>query len=211
MYYTIYKITNLLDGKFYVGKHKTKNLDDGYMGSGKLIRRAIEKHGVENFKKEILHVFQTEAEMNDAEARLVVLSEESYNLCPGGEGGFGYIHKHGLNRKASREELLSQLVTARCKLAQLRKDTDFKLKHSKNLSKSLKGRVSTFKGQHHSLEAKQAMAEKNAITQLGHRNSQYGTFWITDGCKNKKISKQDIIEEGWRRGRSFPSKTKTSL
>jgi hypothetical protein len=44
MYYTIYKITNKINGKHYVGKHQTMNLSDDYMGSGKLIKRAIEKH-----------------------------------------------------------------------------------------------------------------------------------------------------------------------
>lgn len=92
MFYTVYKITNKLNAKFYIGKHKTKNLDDGYMGSGKLIKDAIKKHGIDNFKKEILHVFETEDEMNEAEARLVVLGENSYNLCPGGQGGFGHLN-----------------------------------------------------------------------------------------------------------------------
>jgi hypothetical protein len=92
MFYTVYKTTNKLNGRYYIGKHKTKNLEDGYMGSGKLLRLAIEKYGIENFEKEILFVFDNEDEMNSKEYELVVLAEETYNLCPGGNGGFGYIN-----------------------------------------------------------------------------------------------------------------------
>lgn len=62
------------------------------MGSGKLIKQAIKKYGVENFTKEILFVFDSEEEMNAKEKELVILGEQSYNLCPGGRGGFGYIN-----------------------------------------------------------------------------------------------------------------------
>jgi group I intron endonuclease len=93
LYYTIYRTTNKINGKFYIGKHQTKNLNDGYMGSGKLLKRAIKKYGVDNFTKEILFIFDNEEDMNSKEKELVVLGESSYNLCEGGNGGFGYINR----------------------------------------------------------------------------------------------------------------------
>ena len=92
-YYTVYKTTNKLDGKFYIGKHETNDLEDGYLGSGKLLKRAIKKYGKENFEKIILHVFETEEEMNQKEKELVVINEMSYNRCEGGKGGWGYINR----------------------------------------------------------------------------------------------------------------------
>ena len=89
MYFTVYKIINKINNKYYIGKHQTIDLNDGYMGSGKLLKRAIKKYGVENFTKEILFVFDNEQNMNDKEKELVIISEETYNLCEGGKGGFG--------------------------------------------------------------------------------------------------------------------------
>ena len=50
MFFLIYKITDLTTGEIYVGKHKTENLNDGYMGSGTIITRRIKKHGKNNLK-----------------------------------------------------------------------------------------------------------------------------------------------------------------
>lgn len=103
VYYTVYKITNKINNKFYIGKHKTQNLNDGYMGSGKLIKAAILKYGIENFTKEILFVFDNEQEMNVTEEQLVTIAENSYNLCPGGQGGFGFINTNKLNQAANNK------------------------------------------------------------------------------------------------------------
>ena len=48
----VYKTTNLINGKIYVGSDKNNN--PKYLGSGKLLKQAIQKYGRENFKKEIL-------------------------------------------------------------------------------------------------------------------------------------------------------------
>ena len=50
-HYLIYKITNLLNNIIYIGLHKTYDINDDYMGSGKNIKNEIELFGIENFKK----------------------------------------------------------------------------------------------------------------------------------------------------------------
>lgn len=47
VFYFIYCTTNMVNGKIYVGKHKTTRLNDGYIGSGKLLKHAINKYGRE--------------------------------------------------------------------------------------------------------------------------------------------------------------------
>lgn len=92
MHYLIYKTTNTVNGKFYIGQHKTNNIDDGYLGSGTEIRRAIKKYGPENFKKEILFDVE-DAELLDLLEELIVdddfvSREDTYNVIPGGSGSY---------------------------------------------------------------------------------------------------------------------------
>ena len=77
MTYTVYKTTNLVNGKFYIGVHKTENPNDEYLGSGKLIKASVAKYGENNFRKEVLFEFETAKEAFKKEEELVVASNRS--------------------------------------------------------------------------------------------------------------------------------------
>lgn len=213
MYYIIYKITNNINGKIYIGKHKTKNLDDGYFGSGKILKYAIEKYGIENFKKEIIHLCETEEDMNEKESEIVTeefcLRKDTYNLCVGGHGGFSYINRHNLggNYKNKKKLDLKKLETARNVLKDLYIDNSWKIQQSLKVSEGLNKYYQTndghFLGKKHSEDSKKKISESRKNTGKGHENSQYNTMWITNGEENKKIKKYDLIPEGWYKGRKL--------
>ena len=92
-----YKITNNLNGKYYLGRRSYKDEiieSDTYFGSSKILKRAISKYGIENFTKVILEEFETYEELVEAEKRLitadVVADPNCYNLALGGWGGYTY-------------------------------------------------------------------------------------------------------------------------
>lgn len=88
MYNYVYQITNNINNKIYIGVHKTNNMNDGYMGSGTLLRRAYAKYGKENFVKMILKQFPTYNEALLYEAELVdevfMKRADTYNIKTGG-------------------------------------------------------------------------------------------------------------------------------
>lgn len=108
VYYTIYQITNKINGKIYVGKHITHNPYDDYYGSGVVIQRAIEKYGKENFAKDVLFIFDNQVEMERKEREIVdedfIRREDTYNLVLGGHGGGrqpGYVPSEETKQKLS--------------------------------------------------------------------------------------------------------------
>ena len=218
MFYAIYKITNQVDGKIYIGSHKTENLDDNYMGSGKYLKRAQEKYGIENFTKEILFVFDNPDSMYVKEAELVnedfLASENTYNLKLGGFGGWDFnntkegqqLREHSYEkwRKAGSKEFLNKFHN----------DYEFRSKHLKHIEKISKlGSEASkknypngpFSGKKHSNEFREYMSGIMSVKQNGKNNSQYGTRWIysTELKLSKKVAKNDPLPEGWNEGRKI--------
>jgi len=196
MFYTIYKITNIINGKIYIGKHQTADLNDGYMGSGKYIKRAIDKYGIENFEKEILFIFDNEEEMNNKEKEIVteefVKDITTYNICHGGKGGWSYINYSGLRTKGHNNDMYKKVSASLTGRSNLHSSENMKKLHADG-----KIKYNTFKNKHHTDETKRKISEANSKL-IGENNSQFGTIWITNGQENKKIKKDvDIIPEGW--------------
>jgi hypothetical protein len=203
MHYTVYKTTNLINGKIYIGAHKTNNLDDGYLGSGLILKHAIKKYGIENFEKEILAVFDKSSDMFNMESELVneefVSDKSTYNLKLGGEGGFDYINSTGKNLYGKNGQSGHGLENLKIGHDSWNEQTNTKL--SKSLKIYYKDHDGSFIGKKHTDETKKKIGESNSIKQKGSGNSQFGTMWITNETESKKINKELPIPEGWRKGR----------
>jgi hypothetical protein len=200
MYYTVYKITNLVNDKIYIGVHKTSDLEDDYMGSGKLIKLSIKKYGVENFKKEYIEVFDNAEDMFNMESTLVneefVKDRETYNINIGGYGGFeSSSSQKGRDAMEWLYENDAEWLNNKTK-----KFTESMIEYYEN------GGKNGFHGKTHTEETKAKL--KGHKRQSGSKNSQYGSMWIHNLTEkvSKKIKQDEFTTYenlGWIKGRKM--------
>lgn len=206
MHYLIYKITNILNNKIYVGKHQTENINDDYFGSGALLHQAIQKYGRHFFVKEIICTLTSELEMNEMEKLIVdesfVSRADTYNAKIGGVGGFDHINSSAKQTEkrlfALREYFTDVDATAESRAKQR---LSMKLFHENNPDYI---HPKSFLGKKHTPETKAKMREAKVGHGIGSTNSQFGTCWITNGDTNKRIKKDELntyLSDGWQSGR----------
>jgi group I intron endonuclease len=91
MYGYIYKTTNLCNQRFYIGKRVKSKFDKSYHGSGKILKNALKKYGIENFKTEVLIEVDCKNTLELLERYFIAqyrnLGFNIYNIAKGGEGG----------------------------------------------------------------------------------------------------------------------------
>lgn len=225
-HYLIYKITCSINNKIYIGKHKTDDIDDGYMGSGVLLRHEQDLFGLDKFKKEILFECSSEEEMNKKEAEIVnedfIARDDVYNVMFGGDGGWNAINNNkqlkttfakkggfATNKVVKswpKEVQIAYWKKISAKVQLIRKSwtkeqRDYVLK---KISDSLKvfytsGGKNPMFGKKHSQSSRKKMSESH----LGKKNNQYGKMWICNDKthESKTILKTETIPDGWRKGR----------
>lgn len=198
-YHFIYKTTNLLSGRYYIGMHSTDNLDDGYLGSGNRLILAIRKHGKDNFKREILEFCDNRNSLRLRESEIVNLDEvskkECMNLAVGGEGGnTDSGGPKAFAKKFKEDKEFGDKIKATL------------LENTKKAHANGNVKYDNMKGKRHSEETKNKMSESSKGMGIGKSNSQFGTCWITKYDVNKKIKKEDLdafIKLGWIKGRKI--------
>lgn len=215
-HFIIYKTTNLLNGRYYIGMHITTNIDDGYLGSGRRIKAEIKKYGRENFSRVILEELPTKTSLVSREAQLV--NEElradplCLNLKNGGEGGWdhqntveGIEHRRATfkhRNRAGREAFLKKFE----------EDNEFRAQHLDVLARARVASIETrrethprgtFENRRHTLATRVTMSESHQGKHSGENNSQFGTCWVTNGTpkKIKLTDLQEYLQRGYSRGR----------
>lgn len=210
-YNYVYKITNTINGKIYIGKHSTDDLEDGYMGSGVVLKQAYKKYGLENFNKEVIDYYTSEEELNQGEIFYIAKfnstnSEIGYNLTYGGEGG-GKTEETKQKMSIAKKGKTHSEETKR-KISEAFKDNPRNEERKQKMSQSLKGKEPWNKGAHMSEETKRKISKslKGKKTQPRSEETKQKI-----GQANKISLKGKHLSEEHKRKISETMKSKRSM
>ena len=205
-YYTYQVLFN--NGDYYLGKHSTKDIDDGYTGSGKKLQERTDP-----FTFNIVEYYNSEDDLNVAEEELIgdlwFTDPKCLNMTGGGRGGWG-----GCNATVDKSYMLTEEYREKMRQNSIRLQSEGKI-HKFTKEDGRKGILKvrelypqgTFLGKTHTEETKKKIGLNSAKHQKGKGNSQYGKMWITNEQESTRINKSESIPEGWRKGRIVTSTT----
>jgi hypothetical protein len=202
----LYKITNTLNHKIYVGIHKTANIDDGYMGSGTLLLKAIKKYGVENFTKEIIEKFDTYQAALSREQEIVnedfLRRKDVYNLRSGGVGGFEHINSISKNKRINLIALKRKIQSGEIKVGGKEHWTEETyarlLKTGWNAQRKTGKIFNWWKSA--DTAKKEARRTKLSKDSGGNKNSAYGTHIYVDSKLKSLPETKELNKNRYREG-----------
>lgn len=214
-HYLIYQITNTVNNKIYIGKHITENVDDDYFGSGKYLKRAQKKYGLDKFVKTILFECQNKEEMDLLEKCVVTKEfcdrDDTYNINVGGDGGWNYVNnsfiiKSNANKVRWKNMSKDKYLELKHKLSQCNKEychtKEFSTAVSIGLKKTyiLNPEKRGMLGKHLSEASKRKIAKamRNPV-----KNKMIGKCWIHNikTLEFKVWPKEKELPDGWAFGK----------
>jgi hypothetical protein len=229
-YNYVYKITNMINSKIYIGVHRTDNIDDGYMGSGSVLRRAIKKYGIHNFNKKILYQCDSYKEALEIEESIVTLEfiecDNNYNIKVGGMGHcvFSQKHKDLISEKMknlwstdSHKQKMRKVYDnpeRSIKISKSRKKwrennpklhKEYMDRINKNPEKIIKT-ANTHRGMKRTEQTRKnisdAILKSNDDSKIKKKRSGEGLIYIhnPDSGERKRFKKGEPIPKGWKRG-----------
>lgn len=193
MYGFIYMTINNINGKRYIGKKKYGRDDDKYLGSGKLLKQAINKYGRENFSRYILCEAKDHNELNTLEKYYINKfnaqeRKDFYNISSGGDWG-------DITKGMTKEEYNKW----RLKISENNKWRGKKrIEHSNNM----KGEKNHFYNKKHTDETKKKISQSLKGKFIGENNHFYGK-------KHSEETKEKIRKKAI--GRKLTEETKKKI
>lgn len=214
MKHFIYLTTNLITNEKYIGKHYGE-LDDNYLGSGTILKRAIEKYGKENFKREILYISKNYQENCQKEKEFIKLynaveDRTFYNINEGGDGGDIFhllpIEQQEAIREAARERVIGEknprygihLSEETKEKIRQNRNTDYMQteQYKKKMSEAVRGERNGMYRKQHSEESKQKMSKAKKGKKLGKENGNAkGISAYKDEQMTELVKHFDTIQE----------------
>ena len=195
--HNIYKTTNLVNGRFYWGVHNSIDENDGYLGGGTILRKAIKKHGKENFKRKTMVAYETAADAYFDEGLIVnqamVDDPMCYNVHLGGRGGSlpgiysgMYGKRHSIEFKQKQSKLMKERWN----------DKIYRKKVCSSFKERLKNKENNpMFGKHHSEESKAVMS----AMKVGKHHSEESKAKMSESLKERFKNKENHPAYGKKR------------
>ena len=214
IYYILYRTDNLANRKFYYGVHATNKIEDGYLGSGKVLKKAISKYGKESFVRTNLEFFDTMEEAYRREAEIVteelIKDPDCYNAKPGGLGGLRgmtTIYFQGEYQKVPISSL-EEYLTLGAEHKSRNRGKPSPLKGRKQSEEHLKHRSEALKGHkgYPGRKKPEGFGEKIRQARLGAKGNTVGRKSIWKDGQRMLVRAEEVpgwVEKGWLRTEEY--------
>lgn len=207
MYGYVYKTTNIINGKMYIGQHKSEKFDESYKGSGVILTKALEKYGKSNFKTQIIECCETAEELDDREVYWIARynaseSETFYNVASGCNGSHEYSTSEITRQRLSEAQTGKRVINKNGRVTYVDSDLlDQYLAEGWSLGynyteEQMKERIAKFKQTHYSSDTSDWRQKIS--------DSLKSKRWVNDGINDYSIhvsELEDYLANGYSQGR----------